>query len=183
MINTVQVLMVGLQSSLARELSLNTDIFDTNLINLGIVIGVLVYFGRKIVQDTLNSRKAAIITQIEDAKERYEQVQQKLLKAQEALAQAKIKDKEIRANGELEKKRQIQLLIEGHEENKRRLLSFKESTIQLERKKAVQHLRTYIITSAVKQAEEFLKNNITPEMHIRINDYQLGILKFVKPAK
>jgi F-type H+-transporting ATPase subunit b len=31
---------------LAESFGLNTDILDTNLINLGVVIGVLVYFGK-----------------------------------------------------------------------------------------------------------------------------------------
>jgi F-type H+-transporting ATPase subunit b len=183
MTNTAHILVLGLQSSLATGLSLNTNVLDTNLINLAIVIGILVYFGRQILQDTLNSRKEKIVTQIEDAKKQYEEVKQTLLEAKELLSQAKVKEIEIRANGEVDKKRQIQLLIEAHKEALKRLQNVKDITVQLEQQKAVQDLRNYVITSAFKQAEEFLKDHITPDLHVRINDYQLGILKLVKPVK
>lgn len=183
MTNTAHILVLGLQSSLATGLSLNTNVLDTNLINLAIVIGILVYFGRQILQDTLNSRKEKIVTQIEDAQKQYEEVKQTLLEAKELLSQAKVKEIEIRANGEVDKKRQIQLLIEAHKEALKRLQNVKDITVQLEQQKAVQDLRNYVITSAFEQAEEFLKNHITPDLHVRINDYQLGILKLVKPVK
>jgi F-type H+-transporting ATPase subunit b len=183
MTNTAHILVLGLQSSVATGLSFNTNVLDTNLINLAIVIGILGYFGKQILQDTLNSRREKIVAQIEDAKKQYEEVQQSLLEAKELLSQAKIKEIKIRANGEVEKKRQIQLLIEAHEDALKRLHNVKDITVQLEQQKAIQDLRNYVITSAFKQAEDFLQHHITPDLHVRINDYQLGILKFLKPVK
>ena len=183
MTNTAHILVLGLQSTVATGLSLNTNILDTNLINLAVVIGILVYFGKQILQQTLDSRKEKIVTKIEDAKKQYEEVKQTLLEAKKLLSEAKVKELEIRANGDLDKKRQIQLLIEANKEALKRLESVKDIAVQLEQQKVVQDLRNYVISSAFTQAEEFLKHHIAPDLHVRINDYQLGILKLVKPVK
>ncbi|MEL6249794.1 MAG: F0F1 ATP synthase subunit B, partial [Cyanobacteria bacterium J06627_15] len=49
---------------------LNFDILETNLINLIIIIGVLVYFGRSFLGKTLTERRVAIESAIKDAEAR-----------------------------------------------------------------------------------------------------------------
>lgn len=44
--NIMHVLTLSHQVSLAESFGINTNILDTNLINLAIVIGVLFYFGK-----------------------------------------------------------------------------------------------------------------------------------------
>ena len=48
-------------------LELNTDIFETNLVNISILIGILVYGYKTSFSQTLNDRQLEIITIIENA--------------------------------------------------------------------------------------------------------------------
>jgi F-type H+-transporting ATPase subunit b len=74
---------------------LNFDLLETNLINLVIIWGVLFYFGRKFLGNTLSSRRSSIEEAILDAERRQQEAQQSLKQQEENLAQAQSKAKEI----------------------------------------------------------------------------------------
>eukprot|EP00850_Spirogloea_muscicola_P023829 SM000392S14718 [mRNA] locus=s392:4847:14461:+ [translate_table: standard] len=75
---------------------LNTNLLETNLINLAVVIGVLVYFGKGVLSTLLDNRKETILSTIQDAEERYQEAAEKLKQARARLHQAKVKADEIR---------------------------------------------------------------------------------------
>ena len=85
-------LLIDLQNSyLATGFGFNTNLLETNLINLAVVIGVLVYFGKGILTSLLNNRQETIVNTIRDAEERYQEATEKLNKAYTRLQQAKAK--------------------------------------------------------------------------------------------
>jgi F-type H+-transporting ATPase subunit b len=78
---------------------LNTNILDTNLINLVIVIGVLVWFLRGFLGGMLERRRTAILAELQDAEDRLSQASAALNQAQQDLAAAQRKAEQIRADG------------------------------------------------------------------------------------
>jgi F-type H+-transporting ATPase subunit b len=78
---------------------LNTNILDTNLINLVIVIGVLVWFLRGFLGGILERRRTAILAELQDAEARLSQSSAALDQAQQDLAAAQRKAEQIRADG------------------------------------------------------------------------------------
>ena len=51
----------------ALEIGFNTDIFDTNLINLSLVVGVVVTLGGDALTSALDERRRSILSSLEDA--------------------------------------------------------------------------------------------------------------------
>ncbi|KAH8935043.1 hypothetical protein BDL97_17G009900, partial [Sphagnum fallax] len=82
---------------LARNFGLNKNLLETNLINLGVVLSLLVYFRKGIT--------------IGDVEKRYEEVTDKLRQAQIYLQRAKVKVDEIRVNRFSQMEREKQELI------------------------------------------------------------------------
>jgi F-type H+-transporting ATPase subunit b len=78
---------------------LNTNILETNLINLVIVIGVLVWFLKGFLGGILERRRAAILDELKDAESRLAQAVAALTKAQADLAAAQTKAEQIRSDG------------------------------------------------------------------------------------
>ncbi len=78
---------------------LNLNLFDTNLINLVIVIGVLVWFLRGFLGGMLERRRQAILADLSDAEERLRTATAAVAKAQQDLAAAQQKAQQIRADG------------------------------------------------------------------------------------
>ena len=54
---------------------LNTNIFETNLINLSIVVGVVVVLGGDALTSALDERRRAILESLEDANNRFAEAQ------------------------------------------------------------------------------------------------------------
>ena len=80
---------------------LNLNLIDTNLINLAIVIGVLIWFLRGFLGGILQRRRDLILTELSDAEQRLKAANDALGKAQQDLAAAQQRAEQIRADGKL----------------------------------------------------------------------------------
>lgn len=78
---------------------LNLNLFETNLINLVIVIGVLYWFLKGFLGGILERRRQAILKDLEDSEGRLRKATTDLARAQEDLAAAQQKAEKIRADG------------------------------------------------------------------------------------
>ena len=78
---------------------LNFDIFETNIINLAIVIAGLVWFLRGFLGGILERRRAAIVTELREAEERLSTASAALADAQKGVAEAQKKADQIRVDG------------------------------------------------------------------------------------
>jgi F-type H+-transporting ATPase subunit b len=76
------------------------DLLESNIINLAIVIGVVVYFGKGFLSKTLGDRRAAIATAIQEAEKRKKEAAEALALEQQKLAQAQQEAQRIRAAAE-----------------------------------------------------------------------------------
>ncbi|MAS27271.1 MAG: ATP F0F1 synthase subunit B [Synechococcus sp. TMED187] len=93
--------MMSFLTVLATEggFSINLNPLETNLINLVIVIGVLVYFLKGFLGDMLDRRRQSILKELDDAEARLKAATTELSKAQGELASAQQKAEKIRADG------------------------------------------------------------------------------------
>lgn len=80
---------------------INLNLIETNLINLIIVIGVLVWFLRGFLGGLLQRRRELILSELQDAEERLASATAALTTAQQALAAAQQKAEQIRADGKV----------------------------------------------------------------------------------
>ncbi len=78
---------------------LNLDLFETNIINLVIVIAALWKFLPSFLGGILERRRAAILSDLDDAEQRLSQANASLSEAQAALASAQQKAEQIRVDG------------------------------------------------------------------------------------
>jgi F-type H+-transporting ATPase subunit b len=79
---------------------LNLNILDTNLINLVIVIGVLIWFLKGFLGGMLERRREAILADLRDAEERLKAANAAVAQAQHDLAAAQQKAQQIRVDGQ-----------------------------------------------------------------------------------
>jgi len=164
--------------ALAEEgLGFNTNLLDTNLINLAVVIGVLVYFGKGVLTNILNNRKETILSTIRDAEERFQEATEKLNQARARLEQAKQKAEEIRTNSVLQIEREKEELIKAADEDSKRLEDSKNMTIRFEEQKAIVEVRQQVSRLAVERALEVINSRLNMDLHARMIDYHIGLFK------
>ena len=81
-------------------MNLNFNPLETNLVNLAIVIGVLVWFLRGFLGGILERRREVILQELQEAESRLAKAAEQLSKAQSDLADAQQKADQIRVDGE-----------------------------------------------------------------------------------
>ena len=81
---------------MSRRIGINTDIFETNLINIIILVVLLVYVLGNFLKENLSTRQEQIISSIQDGEKRLNEANERLAEAKSQWAQAQIIIEEIK---------------------------------------------------------------------------------------
>nr|YP_009541047.1 ATPase subunit I [Lepocinclis playfairiana]AYQ93544.1 ATPase subunit I [Lepocinclis playfairiana] len=147
---------------------INTDILETNVLNLAVVIGVLVYYGKPLISDIVTSRKNTILKTLEDAEARFQQASENLSFAKEQLQKAKIKAEQIRNQGTSIAKQAANKIINLAENDIKRLKETTLYTIKLEEEKCLTEVVRLLNDMAFVKAVEKIKQNLNSNVQKKI---------------
>lgn len=143
---------------------INTDIFETNILNLSVVIGFLFYYGKSVLTDIVKSRKETILKNIQDAENKFREAEEKLLLAKNNLDNAKLKADQIRTQSSILSSETAKNILKSIEEDIKRLKMSNLSTIRLEEERSInevcQKLSELALNKAVEKLEKKLNSNI-----------------------
>jgi F-type H+-transporting ATPase subunit b len=159
-----------------KSFGLNFDILETNVINLAIIIGVLVYFGRGVLSKTLGERQSTIETAITEAEGRAKTAQSQLSEAQEKLTQAQAEAQRIRSKAEEQAQAAKATILAKSEQE---IVSMKAAAAQelnASQDKAVAELRARAISLALSQVEERLRGGLDESAQRQLVDTSLAML-------
>jgi len=155
---------------------INTDLIETNVLNLAVVIGVLVYFGKDILSDTLKTRKEAILKSLQDADNKFQEATDKLNEAKKQFEFAKVKAEEIRAQGLVTADKSSKKLLARVEDDIKRLEESKVATLRFEEEKAITEVCEKVSRLALEQAVENLNKRLDPALQKRIIQLNIALL-------
>jgi len=139
---------------------LNTNILETNLINLVIIIGVLFFFGRKFLGKNLSERRSKIEEAIQEAQKRQKDAAASLADAQQKLAQAQAEAERIRAAAEENAQAAKAAILEASRQDVERLRETAVQDLNTEREKAIAELRVRVAAMAMQRVEVQLKERL-----------------------
>nr|YP_009548998.1 ATP synthase CF0 subunit I [Calciphilopteris ludens]AYW15973.1 ATP synthase CF0 subunit I [Calciphilopteris ludens] len=161
----------------AGSIGLNTNIFEINLINLILVLGILLYYGKGVLINLLENRERTISNTIRDAEERHTEAIEKLRRARIRLQQAEVKADEIRVSGLTQMDRERRDLVDAADDDLRGLEDSKNYAIRFEKQRAIEQVRQQVSRLASERALESLNSRLTNELHLRMIDYHIGLLR------
>jgi F-type H+-transporting ATPase subunit b len=145
----------------AHGFGINTDIFEANLINLAIVIGVVVYFGKGFLGKVLSERRAAIESEIKESETRKQTALKTQTEQQQKIAQAEAEAQTIVATAqEGAKKTEAEILAQAVLEIQRLEASASQDT-NSSQERAIAELRQRIVELSLKQVEQELQAQLT----------------------
>ncbi|MBD2667002.1 ATP synthase subunit b [Richelia sinica FACHB-800] len=142
---------------------LNLDILETNLINLAILIGILFYFGRKVLTNILNERRSNIESAIQDAEGRLREAQVALNQAQEQLTQAQAEAQRIRQAAEENAQAAKEAILAKATADVERLKETAAADLNNERERAIAQLREQVVALALQKVESQLQTGIADD--------------------
>jgi len=158
------------------EFGLNFDIIETNILNLGVVIAVVIYLGGDVLTSLLNDRKQKILGTLKSADERFLEAQQKLEEAKQKVQIAKTKAIEIREQGNKTAIQAAKTLFERTEDEIRRLEEGKQATLRFEEEKAMMMVKQQVVSLSIERAFNQLRTKMDASIQRRLIDSNIQLL-------
>nr|YP_009128377.1 ATP synthase CF0 subunit I [Ipomoea batatas]AJP09549.1 ATP synthase CF0 subunit I [Ipomoea batatas]BEK76992.1 ATP synthase CF0 subunit I [Ipomoea trifida] len=178
----------------AGSFGFNTDIFATNPINLSVVLGVLIFFGKGVcasclnewknnllsLSDLLDNRKQRILNTIRNSEELRGGAVEQLEKARARLRKIETEAEQFRVNGYSEIEREKLNLIQSTYKTLEQLENYKNETIRFEQQRALNQVRQRVFQQALQRALGTLNSCLNNELHLRTISANIGMLGTMK---
>nr|YP_009763878.1 ATP synthase CF0 subunit I [Sinojackia huangmeiensis]QIS64446.1 ATP synthase CF0 subunit I [Sinojackia huangmeiensis] len=164
----------------AGSFGLNTDILATNPINLSVVLGVLIFFGKGVLSDLLDNRKQRILNTIRNSEELREGAIEQLEKARDRLRKVEMEADQFRVNGYSEIEREKLNLINSTYKTLEQLENYKNETIHFEQQRAINQVRQRVFQQALQGALGTLNSCLNNELHLRTISANIGMFGAMK---
>lgn len=157
-------------------IGLNPDIFETNVINITILLGGIIYLGSNALSAALSERQQKIVGAIQEAEERLQQAVDRLAESEKQLAQAQIVIDSIKTDAE-KTAQQVKnaILNDGKEEIERLTTAAKSQIVSIEAKVRKQ-ISDYVVTLALKRVTVQLEGKLTSNLQQQIIDRNISKL-------
>jgi F-type H+-transporting ATPase subunit b len=160
----------------AGGFSLNFDLLDTNLINLVIIIGVLVYFGRGFLGKTLSERRSQIEAAIKDAEQRKQKAAAALAEQQQKLAQAQVEADRLKSEAETTAQRVRESILAQADEDVERMKAAAAQDLASQQDKIVRELRQQVALMALQKVESRLQGGLSDRAQQELIDRSIAML-------
>ena len=157
--------------------AINLNPLETNLINLVIVIGVLVYFLKGFLGDMLDRRRESILKELDDAEARLKTASADLTKAQSDLATAQQKAEKIREEG---KARAAAIRADGEKRTIEAMAALKEDALadlNAEGARLTEELRRKAALAAIDKVMADLPARLDDKAQAKIIDASISNLE------
>nr|YP_010327187.1 ATP synthase CF0 B subunit [Maesa hupehensis]YP_010865799.1 CF0 subunit I [Maesa japonica]UJH17956.1 ATP synthase CF0 B subunit [Maesa hupehensis]WGT92006.1 CF0 subunit I [Maesa japonica] len=164
----------------AGSFGFNTDILATNPINLSVVLGVLIFFGKGVLGDLLDNRKQRILNTIRNSEELRGGAIEQLEKARTRLRKVEMEADQFRVNGYSEIEREKLNLINSTYKTLEQLENYKNETIHFEQQRAINEVRQRVFQQALEGALGTLNSCLNNELHLRTISANIGMFGTMK---
>jgi F-type H+-transporting ATPase subunit b len=152
------------------------NILEANLINLLIVIGVVVYFGRGFLGKILSERRSTIESALKDVEERRQKAAAALADEQQKLAQAQQEAARIRSAAEERSVAVKAALLADADVEVQRMREGLSQDLNAERERAIADLRQRVSTLALQKAESELPSRMTDELQTNMINRSIAMI-------
>lgn len=155
--------LLGAEAAEAAEeggFGLNFDILETNLVNLAIVLGIVVYFGRGFLGKILGDRRSAIETAIRAAEARKKEAAAALADQQQKLAQAQAEAAKIRGSADDAAKVARDEILAKAEQDIQRMREVAAQDLSTEQERVIRELRQRVVALALQRVESELPSRL-----------------------
>jgi F-type H+-transporting ATPase subunit b len=153
---------------------LNFNLLETNLINLSIIIGVLFYFGRKVLGNILSERRSRIEEEIREAEKRQKDAAAALADGQQKLAQAQAEAERIRAEAETSAKTAREAILAQAAKDVERLKESAAQDLDTARERAIAELRERVAAMAIQRVESQLREHLDDSAQQQLIDRSIA---------
>jgi F-type H+-transporting ATPase subunit b len=163
-------------SEVESGFGLNLDIFETNLINLTLLVGILVYFGKPVLSKILTERRSKIAEQIQAVEQKQKQAEVTLANEQKKLEEAKAIAAKIRSEATTNAQKARETILAQGEKEVQRLKEVAGKDLSSEQEKAIAQLRERVVALALERTRSQMENVLNDDVQRKLIDSSIAKL-------
>jgi F-type H+-transporting ATPase subunit b len=163
-------------SEVESGFGLNLDIFETNLINLTLLVGILIYFGKPVLSKILTERRSKIAEQIQAVEQKKKQAEVTLANEQKKLEEAKVTAAKIRSEATTNAQKARETILAQGEKEVQRLKEIAGKDLSSEQEKAIAQLRERVVALALENARSQMENMLNDDVQRKLIDSSIAKL-------
>ena len=167
---------------LAGHFGFNTNILETNVLNLAVVLAIVITYVGDALRGLLANRKQTILANFREADQRATEAQDRLRQAQLEFEQAQAKAQKIREQASVTIEQEKKQFLRQTQEDIQRLGTLQQETFKFEQQKAQNELAQKLVTLALKQVRDTLNQKLTSAIHSAINNFQIVLFTNYKAS-
>ena len=156
--------------------SLNTDIFEANLINLLILGGALFYLLGGALSDSLSERKEKILGAIQESEERLQEATARLTESETQLAQAQMVIESIGKDANVTAQQVKSAILNDGKTEIERLTATAKSQIGTIEARVRKQISDYVVTLALQRITTQLEGKLNSSLQQQIIDRNISKL-------
>lgn len=141
---------------------INTNIFETNLLNLAVVVGVVVTVVGDRIRSLLEQRRQNVIAILKDVDVKAKAREQQLLDARNALKTAQNYAQEIRIQALLTAESERSIILNQLKRELKRIQERGDQVVQIEYRRTIQDITGRITQLALSTTEKALRSALDP---------------------
>jgi len=165
----------------AEHFGFNTNIIETNVLNLAVVLAVVVTYVGDALRGLLATRKQTILNNFQEAEQRASEAQERLNQARNQFEQAQLKAKQIREQAGVTIEQEKNQIVRQTQDDIKRLSVIQQETLQFEQQKAQNELAQKLVRLALHQVREKLTQRLNSSIHSAVNNFQIVLFTNYKP--
>nr|QUE28440.1 AtpF [Porphyrostromium boryanum] len=166
--NLVRAGLLMSEHSSESGFGINTNIFEINAINIGILLGIVIYVGKPFLTSTLQTRQDKVLASIQEAEEKLQQSSTRLSEAKKQLEQTQLVIDNIKKEAGITADKVRKSILEQGEKEIERLASSGKASIVTAENQIRKQIQQRIATLALKRVLLQLKGDMTPELQVKI---------------
>ena len=170
------LLFLAANSEVESGFGLNFDILETNLINLALLVGILIYFGKPVLTNILSERSSKIAEQIKAVEQKKKQAEITLAKEQKKLEEAQTLAAKIRSDATANAQKARETILAQGEKEVQRLQEMAGKDLSSEQEKAIAQLRERVVALALEKARSSIGDVLNEEAQRKLIDSSIAKL-------
>jgi F-type H+-transporting ATPase subunit b len=157
-------------------ISINPDILETNLLNISLLLGGVIYLGNNVLTASLEERQQKILGAIQESDERLQEAVARLTESEKQLAQAQIVIESIKEDAKKTAQQVKAGIINDGKTEIERLTSTAKSQITTIEAKIRKQITDYVVALALKRVTVQLEGKLKSNLQQQIIDRNISKL-------
>ncbi|MBW4699047.1 MAG: F0F1 ATP synthase subunit B [Aphanocapsa lilacina HA4352-LM1] len=169
-------LVLAAEEAESRGFSLNLNLLETNIINIAIVLGLLIFLARGYFGRVLGERKSEIENGIREVENRGRQAEQELATARQNLSQAQVQAQQILASARTNAERVRAQVLDQAQIDIARVRETVDQDLRNEQQRILTQVRLKVVGDALARLRERLPGELDEATQRRLLDRSIQLL-------